>query len=106
MVKVNEIAGPLVLVQGVSGVAFDELVEVVLPTGEVRSGKVLEVSDDKALIQVFEGTEGLEIKNLTFRFKGKGLELPVSRDILGRIFSGRNLSFIIFNLISFFKLQF
>ncbi|OGC10958.1 V-type ATP synthase subunit B [candidate division WOR-1 bacterium RIFOXYA12_FULL_52_29] len=88
MVKVNEIAGPLVLVQGVSGVAFDELVEVVLPTGEVRSGKVLEVSDDKALIQVFEGTEGLEIKNLTFRFKGKGLELPVSRDILGRIFSG------------------
>ncbi|MBU0630111.1 MAG: V-type ATP synthase subunit B [Candidatus Margulisbacteria bacterium] len=88
MVKVNEIAGPLVLVEGVKGVAYDELVEVKLASGEVRSGKVLEVLDDKALIQVFEGTEGLEINNLTFRFSGRGLELPVSRDIMGRIFSG------------------
>ncbi|MFA5034186.1 MAG: V-type ATP synthase subunit B [Candidatus Margulisiibacteriota bacterium] len=88
MYKVKEIAGPLVLVEGVQGVGYDELVEIKLADGEIRSGKVLEVNEDRALIQVFEGTEGLEIKHLEFRFRGRGLELPVSRDLLGRIFSG------------------
>lgn len=88
MAKVLEIAGPLVLAEGLSGVGYDELVEVELKSGEVRSGKVLEVLDDKALIQVFEGTEGLDVATLKFRFRGRGLELPVSRDLLGRIFSG------------------
>jgi len=88
MVKVLEIAGPLILAEGLSGVSYDELVEVQLKSGEVRSGKVLEVLEDKALIQVFEGTEGLDVSTLKFRFRGKGLELPVSKDILGRVFSG------------------
>ncbi|MFA6170458.1 MAG: V-type ATP synthase subunit B [Candidatus Margulisiibacteriota bacterium] len=88
MYQVKEIAGPLVLVEGVQGVGYDELVEIKLADGELRSGKVLEVNGDRALIQVFEGTEGLEINRLEFRFRGRGLELPVSRDILGRIFSG------------------
>jgi len=88
MVKIAEIAGPLVLVEGVSGVAYDELVEVELKSGEVRFGKVLEVEEDKALIQVFEGTEGLDISTVKFRFRGRGLELAVSPDIVGRIFSG------------------
>ena len=88
MAKVTEIIGPLVLVEEVSGVAYDELVEVQLQTGETRLGKVLEVEEDKALIQVFEGTEGLDIQTLKFKFRGKGLELAVSPDILGRIFSG------------------
>ncbi|MBI5699293.1 V-type ATP synthase subunit B [Candidatus Saganbacteria bacterium] len=88
MPKVLEIAGPLVLAEGLSGVGYDELVEVELRSGEIRSGKVLEVLDDKALIQVFEGTEGLDVATLKFRFRGRGLELPVSRDLIGRIFSG------------------
>jgi len=88
MAKVLEIAGPLILAEGLSGVGYDELVEVELKSGEVRSGKVLEVLDDKALIQVFEGTEGLDVSTLKFRFRGRGLELSVSKDILGRVFSG------------------
>lgn len=88
MAKVLEIAGPLILAEGLSGVGYDELVEVELKSGEVRSGKVLEVLEDKALIQVFEGTEGLDVSTLKFRFRGRGLELSVSKDILGRVFSG------------------
>ncbi len=88
MVRVAEIAGPLILVEQVKGVAYDELIEVRLRSGEVRLGKVLEIEEDKALIQVFEGTEGLDIASIDVRFRGRGLELPVSRDILGRIFSG------------------
>jgi len=86
--KVAEIIGPLVLVEEVKGAAYDELVEVKLQTGETRLGKVLEVREDKALIQVFEGTEGLDVSTISFRFRGKGLELSVSPDILGRVFSG------------------
>lgn len=88
MAKVAEIIGPLVLVEEVKGAAYDELVEVKLQTGETRLGKVLEVREDKALIQVFEGTEGLDVSTISFRFRGKGLELSVSPDILGRVFSG------------------
>jgi V/A-type H+-transporting ATPase subunit B len=88
MVKIAEIAGPLILVEEVKGVAYDELIEVHLRSGEVRLGKVLEIEEDKALIQVFEGTEGLDIATIDVRFRGRGLELPVSKDILGRIFSG------------------
>lgn len=88
MVKVLEIAGPLILAEGLSGVSYDELVEVELKSGEIRSGKVLEVLEDKALIQVFEGTEGLDVSTLKFHFRGRGLELAVSRDLPGRIFSG------------------
>lgn len=88
MLKVSEIIGPLMTVQGVAGVGYDELVEIQLASGEIRHGKVLLVQDDLALVQIFEGTEGLEVKTLSIRFKGRGLELPVSEDLLGRIFSG------------------
>lgn len=88
MIKIAEIAGPLILVEGIAGVAFDELVEIELRSGEIRLGKVLEINEDKALVQVFEGTDGLDISSLTIRFRGRGLELPVSKDLLGRVFSG------------------
>jgi len=88
MVKAIEITGPLVLVEGLSGVGYDELVEITLPSGELRAGKVLEVREDKALVQVFEGTEGIDLKTIKMEFKGRGLELKLSKDILGRIFSG------------------
>jgi V/A-type H+-transporting ATPase subunit B len=83
-----EIAGPLILLDKVDHATFEELVEVELPTGELRRGKVLEVDHDKVLIQIFEGTRELDIANTKVRFLGRGLELAVSPDILGRIFNG------------------
>ncbi|MFA5103907.1 MAG: V-type ATP synthase subunit B [Candidatus Margulisiibacteriota bacterium] len=87
-IKISEITGPLMLVEGVTGVSYDELVEIKLKSGEIRLGKVLEISADKALVQVFEGTEGLDIKTVSLAFKGRSLELAVSPDMTGRIFSG------------------
>jgi V/A-type H+-transporting ATPase subunit B len=85
---IREIAGPLVLVGEISGVKYDELVELEMPDGEVRRGKTLEVSGDTALIQLFEGATGVDVNNCKVRFLGRGLELGVSPDILGRVFDG------------------
>ncbi len=85
---VAEVAGPLMLVENVEGVTYQELTEIELPGGEIRRGQVLEVSGDKALVQVFEGTSGINIHRAKVRFLGKGIELPVSLDILGRVFDG------------------
>jgi V/A-type H+-transporting ATPase subunit B len=85
---ISEIAGPLMLVEKVADVKYDELVEVELSDGSTRRGQVLEVSGDTALVQVFEGTSGINLKTAKVRFLGRGLELGVSPDILGRVFSG------------------
>jgi V/A-type H+-transporting ATPase subunit B len=85
---INEIAGPLILLDDVKHATYEELVEVELPNGEQRRGKVLEVDHDKVLIQLFEGTRGIDVAKTRVRFLGKGLELSVSPDILGRIFNG------------------
>jgi V/A-type H+-transporting ATPase subunit B len=85
---VREVAGPLMLVDGVDGARYDELVEIELKGGELRRGKVLEVNGDKALIQLFEGSSGINANECKVRFLGKGIELPVSVDILGRVFDG------------------
>jgi V/A-type H+-transporting ATPase subunit B len=85
---VKSIAGPLMLVEGVSGVKFSELVEIKLPTGERRRGQVLEVEQDKALIQVFEGTRGIDVPKARVRFLAKGIELALSEEMLGRVFNG------------------
>jgi V/A-type H+-transporting ATPase subunit B len=85
---VQEIAGPLLLVGGVSGVKYEELVEVELPDGEVRRGRVLEVDEDTALVQLFEGATGVSVETARVRFLGRGLEFGLSRDILGRVFDG------------------
>ena len=86
--RVSEIRGPLVLVEGVSAVSYDEIVEVELPTGEIRRGRVLDVSRGLAVVQVFEGTTGITATGTKVRFLGKPLELPVSEDMLGRVFNG------------------
>lgn len=88
MSKIKEISGPLMLVEGLSGVSYDELLEINFKSGETRLGKTLLVEGDRALVQVFEGTEGIDRETVSLRFKGRGLELPVSEDLLGRIFSG------------------
>lgn len=84
----TEVTGPLMIVEDVEGVSYDELVEVELPSGETRRGKVLEIDGNKAVIQMFEGTSGLDIENTKVRFQGDVLKLPVSPDLLGRTFSG------------------
>lgn len=85
---IREVAGPLMLVDNVSGVKYNELVEIELKSGEIRRGQVLEVNEDKALVQLFEGSTGININEGKVRFLGKSLELGVSQDMLGRIFDG------------------
>ncbi len=83
-----EVAGPLMLVEQVEGIKFGELTEIEMPGGDIRRGQVLEVNRDKALVQIFEGSTGLNIRSARVRFLGKAIELPVSLDMLGRVFSG------------------
>ncbi|KEI18108.1 ATP synthase subunit B [Clostridium novyi B str. ATCC 27606] len=85
---VREVVGPLMLVDGTRGVTYDELVEIELQTGELRHGKVLEISEDKALIQLFEGSTGINLKDTKTRFLGRPLEIGLSEDMLGRVFDG------------------
>lgn len=85
---IKEIAGPLMFIDQVEGVKFDELVEIEMKNGEQRRGKVLEVSGNTALVQLFEGSQGLNIEESKVRFTGHSLELPVSTDMLGRVFDG------------------
>ena len=85
---IREVVGPLMLVEGVEGVKYDELVEVEQEDGSIRLGQVLEVNGDKALVQLFEGSSGLKISTAKARFLGKSIELPVSEDMLGRVFDG------------------
>ncbi len=86
---INSLSGPLMMVEKVTDVRYDELVEIELSSGEKRRGRVLEVTSDMALVQVFEGTTGIDVKTTKATFLGKVLTLPVSRDILGRAFNGR-----------------
>jgi len=84
----REIIGPLILVEGVEGITYGELTDIKDPTGEPRRGRVLEVNGDKAVVQVFEGTSGLSPQDIAIKFLGKGIELGVSADMLGRVFDG------------------
>lgn len=85
---IKEVVGPLMLVEGVEGVKYDELVEVTQEDGSVRRGKVLEVKDDKAVVQLFENTQGLKISTSKVKFLGRSLSLDLSEDMLGRVFDG------------------
>ena len=86
--SIKEVVGPLMLVEGVEGVKYDELVEVTQEDGSVRRGKVLEVKDDKAVVQLFENTQGLKISTSKAKFLGRSLSLDLSEDMLGRVFDG------------------
>ncbi|HPF18560.1 MAG TPA: V-type ATP synthase subunit B [Anaerovoracaceae bacterium] len=86
--SISEVAGPLMLVQDVEGVTYDELGEIVLQNGDVRQCKVLEVNGANALVQLFESAAGINLAESKVRFLGKGIELGVSEDMLGRVFDG------------------
>ncbi len=85
---IREIASPLMLVNQVEGVTYDELAEIELPNGEVRRCKVLEVNGDTAVVQLFESAQGINLAQSKVRFLGHPLELGVSEDMLGRVFNG------------------
>lgn len=85
---IKEIAGPLLIVEGITDVKYQEMVEVEIPGGEKRRGRVLEISDKAAVVQMFEETRGLPIENAKAKFLGKTMEIGVSADMLGRVFSG------------------
>ena len=85
---IHEISGPLMVVEQVSGVTYNELAEIELADGSVRRCKVLEVNGDKAVVQLFESSAGINLKESRIRFLGHPLELGVSGDMLGRVFNG------------------
>lgn len=85
---VREVVGPLMMVDGVDDVKYEELVEVQIQTGEKRRGRVLEINGSQALVQLFEGSSGINLRDTTVRFLGRPLELGVSEDMIGRIFDG------------------
>jgi len=85
---ITDVAGPLLIVEKTQDVKYGELVEIQASKGGLRRGRVLEVSFDKALVQVFEGTHGVDIANTKVKFLGKSIELGVSMDLVGRVFDG------------------
>lgn len=85
---IYEVANPLMVVEKVEGVTFDELGELELPNGEIRRCKVLEVEGDRAVVQLFESAQGINLAATKVRFLGHPLELGVSEDMLGRVFNG------------------
>lgn len=85
---INEVVGPLMIVEKVEGVKYEELIEVRMQNGEIRRGQVLEINGDKAMVQIFEGTSSINLRDSKVRFLGHPLELGVSEDMVGRIFDG------------------
>ncbi|HOP70222.1 MAG: V-type ATP synthase subunit B [Bacillota bacterium] len=85
---ITQVSGPLIVVEQVAEVHYDELVEIESGQGEIRRGRVLEAEQGRALVQLFEGTSGLDVRSSKVRFLGRVLEIPVSPDILGRVFDG------------------
>lgn len=85
---IREVAGPLMLVDQVEGASYNEMVEIETQKCEIRRGKVLEINKDKALVQLFESSAGINLKDSKVRFLGKALTLGVSTDMLGRVFDG------------------
>ncbi|MDR2932355.1 MAG: V-type ATP synthase subunit B, partial [Oscillospiraceae bacterium] len=85
---ISELVGPLMVVKNVEGVKYDELVEIEIQTGEIRRGKVLEINGDNAVVQLFESSQGINLKDSKARFLARPQELGVSTDMLGRVFDG------------------
>ena len=85
---IREVAGPLMMVSDVDNVKYDELGEIELPNGDIRRCKVLEINGTNALVQLFENSAGINLADSKVRFLGRGMELPVSPDMLSRVFDG------------------
>ncbi len=86
--SVSDVSGPLMIVENVEDVAYGELVKIITSTGEERNGQVLEIRKDKAIVQLFEGTSGIDTKETRVRFVGETMKIGVSIEMLGRVFNG------------------
>lgn len=84
----GEVNGPLVVLDGVSGCGYEEIAEITMDNGEKRLGQVIKVEGDKAVLQVFEGTTGISLVNSRSKLTGEPLKIPLSKEILGRVFNG------------------
>lgn len=84
----SDLSGSLVAVQGVSGVAYDELAELTMDDGSSRYGRVILIEGDRAVLQVFEGTRGISLENVRTHFTGKPMDIALSKEMLGRVFDG------------------
>lgn len=84
----NDINGPLIALEGVKGAAYDEIATICLEDGTERTGRIVQMEGDKVILQVFEGTNGISLKNTRTIFSGKPLELPLAPEMLGRVFNG------------------
>ena len=82
---ITSVEGPIIRVEDTGVVAYDEFVEIIDPNNQTRVGRVLEVGDNVAVIEVFSGTTGLTTEGTRVRFSGRSLQVPVSREMLGRI---------------------
>jgi len=87
-IGLSEVNGPLITLENVSGVGYDEMCEITFSSGKRRTGRVILLDGDRAVVQVFEGTHGISLENVTTRFTGKPMTLPLSHEILGRVFDG------------------
>ena len=86
---VTEVSGPLMIVEGVTGIAYGEVVEIVTPDGETKHGQVLDAYENRAVVQVYEGTRGIDTAQTKVRFTGETVKFGVGMELLGRVFSGR-----------------
>ena len=84
----SKINGPLVVLEGVQNASFEEIVEITVDGKEKKLGRIVELYEDKAIIQVFEGNDGMSLKNTHTKLTGHPMEVALSPDILGRTFDG------------------
>jgi V/A-type H+-transporting ATPase subunit B len=87
-IGLKEINGPLIFLDNVKGIGFEEMVEIRLDDGRIRHGRVVEIQGDLAAILVFEGTRDLSLNNTVIKFKGRPMEIGLSKNVLGRVFNG------------------
>ena len=87
-VGVKEINGPLIVIDGVQGASYEEIVDIRLDDGTSRQGRIVQIAGQRVVVQVFEGTRGVSLKNTKTRLTGHPMELPLSPEMIGRIFDG------------------
>lgn len=84
----KDITGSIVILEGIKNATYEEMVEITLDDGTVRTGRVIEIMDDKAVVQIFEGTTGMSSSNSRTKFTGQSLKIPLSKEIMGRAMNG------------------
>src|SRR6056297_2550970 len=87
-IGLKEINGPLIFLENVKGISFEEMVEIKLDNGQTRHGRVVEINGDLVAILVFEGTHNLSLRNTTIKFSGHAMKIGMSENVLGRVFNG------------------